>query len=70
MTDFNATPLSDANSELSKRNCVNNDDKPGKVGAADRALNSHVSFGRLNANGSVNIDFDRISGTGKFAYKR
>jgi hypothetical protein len=70
MKPTNQTPFSNANAEASKRKVINNDaprHEQQKVYTADRALKSVVSFGRIDkADGSVNIDFDAISGFSRF----
>jgi hypothetical protein len=60
---------SNKNAEASKRKVINNDQpkhEQQKLYTADRALKSVVSFGRIKADGSVNIDLDAISGFSRF----
>lgn len=58
MANFNATPLSDANSKASKAGVINGDDTSGiKPQASDSKSHAYCGSGRYNhRNGTINLD--------------
>ncbi len=57
MKPTNTTPFSDANATASQAGVITNDMAPSeKPVAADRALKTHTSFGRVKQDGTVNLD--------------